>query len=457
MDLTTLIIGVGIVIAVIGAIVAFIIGKKSANKTDNSGVSQASYRQMETDLIASKATMDAQDRQMKELQAKIESIETQIVKHQEQETIAKTKLEEAQKIEKSYQATIENMQKKSQEVFENLAHKILKENNESFDKHSKQTLAQTLDPLKANIKDFKETIDKSFQKQAQEQFSLKNEINNIVAVNKAMSVETKNLTQALKGDSKTQGNWGEFQLERLLEEAGLKKDTDYILQASGMGLRDDEDRLQKPDVVIKLPDNKHIIIDSKVSLTHYELSYNEADANIQPNHLRNFTKSIENHVKNLSDVAYSNNAKLGSPDFVIMFMPIEGAYMLAMNEKPDLHNDAWRKKVVIVSPTTLFATLKTIASIWRLERQNQNALAIAEQGGKLYDKISGFVDDMAGLGKKLNSAQESYDSAFSKLSSGRGNMVTQAEKLRALGVTPKRNLPTHLIADGESDDLITDK
>ncbi len=455
MDLATLIIGITIGM-VIGAIIAFIIGKKAAKPSDNSGVSQASYRQMETDLIASRATMDAQDKQMKTLQSKIESIETQIVKHREQETIAKTKLEEAQKIEKSYQATIENMQKKSQEVFENLAHKILKENNESFDKHSKQTLAQTLDPLKANIKDFKETIDKSFQKQAQEQFSLKNEINNIVAVNKAMSVETKNLTQALKGDSKTQGNWGEFQLERLLEEAGLKKDTDYILQASGMGLRDDEDRLQKPDVVIKLPDNKHIIIDSKVSLTHYELYYNESDANIQPNHLRGFIKSIESHVKNLSDVAYSNNAQLGSPDFVIMFMPIEGAYMLAMNTKPDLHNDAWRKKVVIVSPTTLFATLKTIASIWRLERQNQNALAIAEQGGKLYDKISGFVDDMAGLGKKLNSAQESYDNAFSKLSIGRGNMVTQAEKLRALGVTPKKNLPTHLIADDESDSVTTD-
>ncbi len=447
-----------IIVAIIGVIIAFIIGKKTANNNATDGVSQASYRQMEIDIAKLETTKESQNQTIAESKNKIESLEQQVKDLTTKEITTKTTLEATEKLVKSYQETSATMQKQSQETFENLAHKILKENNESFDKHSKQTLAQTLDPLKVDIKNFKETIDKSFSDHAKEQHSLRQGIDGMIKTTNIITSEAKNLTQALKGDSKMQGNWGEFHLTRLLEEAGFREDIDYTLQASGMDLRDDGNRLQKPDVVIKLLDGKHIIIDSKVSLIHYERYCSATDREMQNSHLQEFISSVENHVKDLHKKSYHNSKGTNSIDFVIMFMPIEPAYMLAMIEKPSIHNDAWRKHVVITSSTTLFTMLKSIAYSRRLEQQNQNTQEIVRQGAGLYDKFVGFVNDMKNLNKNLTSAQTSYDNAFSKLKSGNGNLVTRVENLRKLGVPSKKQLSTDLIEAEDDDDtnLIAD-
>jgi DNA recombination protein RmuC len=242
-------------------------------------------------------------------------------------------------------------------------------------------------------------------------------------------------------------------LERILESAGLRKGEEYIPQAAGMGLKHPEDgRTQKPDFIIKLPENKHAIIDSKVSLTAYERFCAEENEALRATHLTQFLQSVKAHVKGLEERRYQDTEGLNTPDYVMMFMPIEGAYALAMQQDGELHSYAWDRKIIIVCPSTLFAILKIIASMWKLERQNKNADEIALRGGRLYDKVVGFVSDMVSLGKRLDAAQSEYSEAFGKLSKGTGNILRQAEQLKELGVKNSKNLPPNLVA-GEGDVL----
>jgi DNA recombination protein RmuC len=240
---------------------------------------------------------------------------------------------------------------------------------------------------------------------------------------------------------KAQGAWGEVILEKILEESGLRKDKDYTLQGTDMGLRHAEHGgVLKPDVIINLPEDKHVIVDAKVSLTSYErycAAENDAERAL---HLKDFLLSLRNHVGGLEKRRYQDTDKLGTPDFVLMFLPIEGAYSLAVQEDPTLHSYAWDKKIVIVCPATLFATLRTIASVWRIELQNRNAQEIARQGGNLYDKIVSFVEDLQKLGDRINAARDSYEDAFKKLSTGQGNILKRAENLRALGLKTSKKL-----------------
>jgi DNA recombination protein RmuC len=237
-------------------------------------------------------------------------------------------------------------------------------------------------------------------------------------------------------------------LERILESAGLRKGEEYIPQAAGMGLKHPEDgRTQKPDFIIKLPENKHAIIDSKVSLTAYERFCAEENEAARATHLTQFLQSVKAHVKGLEDRRYQDTEGLNTPDYVMMFMPIEGAYALAMQQDGELHSYAWDRKIIIVCPSTLFAILKIIASMWKLERQNKNADEIALRGGRLYDKVVGFVSDMVSLGKRLDAAQSEYSEAFGKLSKGTGNILRQAEQLKELGVKNSKNLPQGLVSD----------
>ncbi|MEZ0226146.1 MAG: DNA recombination protein RmuC [Alphaproteobacteria bacterium] len=344
------------------------------------------------------------------------------------------------------------MEKKFALQFENLANRIFQEKSATFKKESQEGLGQLLNPLREKLQEFQKKVDDSFGQQAKEQFSLRKEIENIVSVNEKMSLQTENLTKALKGDVKAQGNWGEVMLEKILEESGLRRDDDYTLQGAELGLKDAEGRAQKPDVIVNLPENKHIIVDAKVSLTHYERYCAAEDDAARGAALKEFLASIRAHVAGLEQRRYQDTGKLGTPDLVLMFMPVEGAYSLAVQEDAGLHSNAWDRKVVIVSPVTLFATLRTIASLWRIERQNRNTLEIARQGGMLYDKVAGFVKDMDDLGKKLASAHEVYDKAYKNLTTGPGNIVKRTQDLQALGVKTSKTLPQSLIEDETGDD-----
>lgn len=351
------------------------------------------------------------------------------------------------------------IEEKFQLQFENLANKIFDEKSQKFKVQSQEGLNELLNPLREKLNDFHKKVDDSFGKQANEQFALKEQIKMIVETNEKMTLQAEGLASALKGDSKTQGDWGEIVLEKLLEDSGLKKNIDYILQGSGLGLKDSETgKHQKPDVIINLPENKHVILDSKVSLTHYERYHSELDEALRPQHLVQFLGSVKQHVKDLEKRRYQDTDKLGTPDFVLMFMPIESAYMLALQEDRELHQFAWDKGVAIVCPSTLFSSLKTISSLWRLVDQNQNAVEIAQKGGALYDKIVGFVGDMEKLGGQLKTLENTYEGAMNKLSSGKGNILTRTENLKTLGVKTSKALPQKFInTDDLSDDTENNK
>ncbi|MBU6474850.1 MAG: DNA recombination protein RmuC [Alphaproteobacteria bacterium] len=346
-----------------------------------------------------------------------------------------------------------DMEEKFSLQFENLANRIFDEKTDRFKKESREDLGNLLNPLRERLQEFQKKIDDSFGTQMREQISLKEEIRHIVSVNEKMSQQTENLTRALRGDVKAQGNWGEVMLEKILEAAGLREGIEYTTQGGGQSLRHIEDGgVLKPDVMIMLPEDKHIIIDSKVSLTSYERYCGTEDAGERALFSKEYLASVRTHVTGLSGKRYQDAAK-GTPDFVLMFMPIEGAFSLALQEDPSLHSFAWEKKIVIVCPSTLFATLRTVESVWRLERQNRNTLEIARRGSLLYDKVAGFVDTMQDLGKKIDATQKTYDDAFKKLSTGTGNIIRQTEELKTLGVKAGKSLPKDLLDAGQVEDF----
>lgn len=314
--------------------------------------------------------------------------------------------------------------------FKNMSNTLLENITQKFSKQSEKQIGDLLNPLRERITDFQKLVVDSFGAQGKEQHTLKSEIEKIV-------LQTDSLTKALRGDSKAQGNWGEVMLERILEESGLQKGIGYITQGSNLSLSDAEGGRQRPDVIVNLPDGKHVIIDSKVSLTAYDRYCGDA----QEIHLRDFLKSLRAHVVGLSGKKYQENEKLQTPDFVFMFLPIEGAYALAVQQDRELHSYAWDKKVVLVCPSTLFASLRTIASLWQIEISNRNAQEIARQGGALYDKFVGFVEDMESIGRHIGKTQQTYDTAISKLRDGTGNLVGRAEKLKQLGAKTTKSLP----------------
>lgn len=339
---------------------------------------------------------------------------------------------------------LDNTQEKLRAEFKNTANNIFESFSDKFSIKSEQKISEILNPLKERLGEFKKNMEESFSAQGKETHTLKAEIEKIV-------LQTDSLTKALKGDSKAQGNWGEVMLERILEKSGLRSGEEYIVQASGMGLKGDDGSRLQPDVIVNLPDEKHIIIDSKVSLTAYERYCAESDENASKLLIKEFIRSIKAHVNNLSDKSYHNIESLKTPDFVMLFLPIEGAFSLALQEDSDLHSYAWDKKIVLVCPSTMFATLRTIASIWRIERQNLNAQEIARQGGKLYDKIMGFMEDMEKIDEHIGRLQKTYDSARGKLVDGRDNMLRQTEKLKELGIKANKSLPNSLKDKLESD------
>ena len=328
-------------------------------------------------------------------------------------------------------------QEKFNKDFELIASKILEEKTNKFTEQNRSNLDILLTPLKENIKAFEEKVDRVYKVEADERNILKGVISQLMDLNKMMSLETQNLTRALKGDNKKQGNWGEMILERVLERSGLTKNQEYRIQASLQSA--DGNRFQ-PDVIIDLPDNKHLIVDSKVSLVAYSRLLDceiELDKEI---YFKQHIASLRNHITELSVKNYNDLYKINSPDFVMLFIPIESCFSIAVQKDAELFNYAWDKRVVIVSPSTLLATLRTIASIWKQDRQNRNVMEIARLSGEMYDKFVGFTVDMESIGKNIKQSQESYEKAFNKISAGRGNLATTAEKIKKLGAKTNKQI-----------------
>ncbi len=326
--------------------------------------------------------------------------------------------------------------------FENLANKIFEEKTQKFTDQNKTNLSEILTPLGEKIKDFEKKVNDVYVNESKDRASLKEQLNLLQSLNQQMSKETQNLTKALKGETKTQGNWGEFILESVLEKSGLVKDREYSIQQS---FTTEEGKRYQPDVIINLPEGKTLIVDSKVSLVAYEKFWSSEEETEKTIALKEHLQSLRNHIKGLSDKNYQNLYEVKSLDFVILFVPIEPAFALAMQADPALFNEAFDKNIVIVSPSTLLVTLKTVASIWRFEYQNRNAIDIAKKAGDLHDKFVGFVDDLIGLGNKMRDSQKAYEGAMNKLSTGAGNIVKRTDELRKLGAKASKSLPQTLL------------
>lgn len=343
---------------------------------------------------------------------------------------------------------LEQLQQKFSTEFENLATKILEEKSEKFTHQNKENIKNILQPLEEKIKTFEKKVDDTQKESISMHSALREQLLGLKDLNLKMSEEANNLTKALKGDNKIQGNWGELVLERVLEKSGLDKDREYFVQQNFT--REDGSRVL-PDVVIHLPNNKKMIIDSKVSLVDYERFIN-TDSEEQQQHLKAHVNSIKKHVEQLSAKNYQDLYAIASPDFVLMFIPIDPAFAFALNEDNTLYNKAFEKNIVIVTPTTLLATLRTIDTMWNNEKQQQNAIEIARQAGALYDKFKGLVTDLTGVGKKIDDAKKEYSAAMNKLVEGRGNLITSVEKLKKMGAKAKKTLPEAFLKRANEND-----
>ncbi len=333
---------------------------------------------------------------------------------------------------------------KMSERFENLATKILEEKAEKFDQVQRKGITEILAPLKERIVTFEQKVEATNKESIERHSSLKQQIIGLTALNEKMSKEAVNLTKALKGDSKQQGNWGELILESILDKSGLQKDREYFVQKS---LKDDEGKRYQPDIVICLPDGKKLIIDSKVSLTAYDQLVNAEDEDAANTARKLHTHSVKRHIENLSEKKYHDLYRIESPDFVLMFVPIDTAFSAALSGNADLYNYAFEKNIVIVTPSTLLATLKTVETMWRNENQNRYAIDIASEAGKMYDKFAAFVADLEKLGKQIDTTQMTYQESMKKLHFGRGDLISRAEKLKSLGAKANKHLPEHLIVE----------
>ena len=349
---------------------------------------------------------------------------------------------------------IAEMHKQLTSEFRNLANDIMKQHATEFTQSNQKNIGEILNPLKEKIKEFEEKVQRAYDQESRDKVSLKTEIIHLLELNRKLSEDAENLTKALKGDVKKQGNWGEMILERVLERSGLVNGENYLREYTATNQRGE---IIRPDVVIKLPENKHIIVDAKVSLVAYEAYVSSDEPTVKEKFLQQHIVSLRNQIKILSEKDYQGSAMFDTPDFVLLFLPMESAFSIALQNDPDLFSFAWDRKIVIVSPTTLLATLMTISAMWKQEKQTQNALEIARQGGALYDKFVAFIGDLDKMGLQMNQLQSAYTEARNKLSEGRGNLVVRVESLRKLGAKVSKKIPEKYLAESlETDDEITD-
>jgi DNA recombination protein RmuC len=326
--------------------------------------------------------------------------------------------------------------------FRNLANEILEEKSKKFTEQNKTNIDQILKPLGDKLKDFEKKVEETYDKEAQQRFSLKEEVKRLAELNQQVSKEANSLTKALKGESKTQGNWGEVILESILERTGLRKGLEYTVQDS---FSTEGNRRYQSDVIVHYPGDRSIVIDSKVSLTAYDIYVAAAEDKDREQALRAHLISVKNHINELASKNYQDIEAIKTLDFVVLFMPVEPAYMLAIQNEPQLWSFAYERRILLISPTNLVAVLKMIESLWKQEYQSRNVLEIARQGGELYDKFTGLIDDLIDMGNKLKQTQKSYEASMNKLTSGKGNLVGKVQKLKELGVKARKNLPDNML------------
>lgn len=458
MEIVFLIVGIAI-----GAAIGFLVARMlfSPKTADDATVSQLTAERNDlnqrlqdarVDIGRGEASLEAMtsDRERLREELKLAQDEVRQLNGRLEASIEKFKLQDERL--KQQKDELDELHKKFNTEFENLANRILDEKSKTFTEKNKENLDAILTPLRERIKDFEEKVERNYGEEKKDKAALGEQIKHLMELNHKISEEANNLASALKGDTKKQGNWGEMILERILESSGLNKDDEYFTQYS---TTDAEGTTLRPDVVIKLPDDKHLIIDSKVSLVAYDRFVNSEDMDEQTRQLKAHIDSVKMHVKLLSEKAYQSGNGLTSPDFVLMFMPIESSFSQAVKADNELFNYAWEKKVVIVSPSTLLATLRTISAIWKQERQTRNALDIANKSGQLYDKFVGFAEDLMKIGRHLSQTQNAYSEATKKLSEGSGNLVRRTEELRKLGAKTNKRIPHELLTDaGEDEDGI---
>tara|TARA_R110002020_G_scaffold211931_1_gene418183 strand:- start:732 stop:2093 length:1362 start_codon:yes stop_codon:yes gene_type:complete len=398
-------------------------------------------QQMLNNLSVFQDRLKESENQKFKLQTDKEQLGNQIVRNQADLDNLRLKNQE-QKEE------VEKLQEKFTKEFENLANKILEEKSLKFTERNEKNIKNILTPLNEKILLFEKKVEESQKENISIHSALKEQLLHLQTQNIKITQEAENLTKALKGDSKMQGNWGELVLERVLEKSGLEKDREYIVQQSFK--REDGSRVL-PDVIINLPDGKKMVVDSKVSLTDYERYVNSED-DFKEKFLKDHINSLRRHVDQLSAKKYEDLYEMESPDFVLMFVPIEPAFAIAINQDSSLYNKAFEQNIIIVTPSTLLATLRTIDSMWNNEKQQRNAIEIARQAGALYDKFEGFVNDLTKVGKKMDEAKGEYRGAMNKLVEGRGNIVTSIEKLKKMGAKAKKSIPESILNRASEED-----
>ncbi len=434
---------------ILGFVIGFLVKKLQNNSSGNDAESQQIIKELTLENGNLKGRIDSSIEAFRKIETKNNELEqknSELISENARLTNAYQNIETKLKEQKD---EIAQLQEKFTTEFSLIANKLLKQNATDFAQANEKRLSEILTPLKDNIKQFEKKVDDTYEKDFKDRTKLIEQIQSLEKLNQQMSEEAQNLTKALKGDNKTQGNWGELILEKVLESSGLIKDVEYSTQYSTSN--DDGTRIM-PDVIINLPDEKHIIVDAKVSLVAYQNYINCDDEVEQESHLKNHVLSVKNHIKGLSEKHYISAKGINTPDFVLLFMPIESSFGLALRADNELYQYAWDRKVVIVTPSTLLATLRTVASLWKQEKQTKNAIEIARQAGALHDKFAGFLKDMESIKKGIDNSQEAYEKAFNKLKSGRGNLIDATKKLEELGAKTKKQMPEIYLPENHEDE-----
>jgi DNA recombination protein RmuC len=427
-----------IIFLLIGLVVGIVIGilllrSKTSSLQVKLEEKETSLMQKEELLNNFKSELDSERNKVLNLTGQIAALQT------ENKNLGEKLAEQKSEIDELYN--------KFKTEFENLANEILENKSKKFTEQNQQNIDSILLPLKEKISEFEKRVNDIHTTESKDLAALQEQIKNLHSLNQQMTQEAKNLTNALKGDTQKQGSWGELILESILEKSGLVKNREFFVQNT---FRDAENKLLRPDVIVKLPEDKNIIIDSKVSLTAYEQFCSSENETNKNNALKNHLNSVRSHVKELSLKEYYNLYNINSLDYVLMFIPIESAFSLAVQNEPSIFNEAFEKNIIIVSPANLFATLRTIANIWKQEKQNKNALEIAKKSGELYDKFVSFLEDFKKIGVKIDDAKKSYDESYKKLYVGRGNLIDRAENIKLMGAKTTKSIDKSLI------DLSTD-
>jgi DNA recombination protein RmuC len=432
------------IIAIFAAFLGFFMGNyiERLKRRSSQSTLEEREKQLRINLEALEERLSAEKEFTQQLRQDNASLNQQL-------TRLEAEMENLQVKNREQKEEVSKLQEQFTKEFENLANKILEEKSLKFTEQNQKNIKNILSPLQDKIQLFEKKVEDSQKENISIHSALREQLLNLQNQNLKISKEAENLTKALKGDSKMQGNWGELVLERVLEKSGLEKDREYTVQQSFT--KENGSRVL-PDVVINLPDGKKMIIDSKVSLTDYERFVN-ADEELQEKYLKDHINSLKKHVDQLSAKKYEDLYDMESPDFVLMFVPIETAFSAAINKDTSLYNNAFEKNIVIVTPSTLLATLRTIDSMWNNEKQQRNAIEIARQAGALYDKFEGFVSDLTKVGKRMDEAKTEYRGAMNKLVEGRGNIITSIEKLKKMGAKAKKSIPDTILKRAKEDDF----